>query len=78
MVGLFRLGLGTWAKGCQTKELLVPVAHHDVRIVVQELDELFQTPEATLEAAHDAAGHRVLGSWEEGKLLFGRCFSPSI
>ena len=50
-------------RGLEAEGCLHTGAHHDVCVAVQKLDELFQTPEAALEAAHDAAGHRVLGSW---------------
>lgn len=56
-----RGGLGFGAKGCSRSG-----SHHDVGIAIQELNKLFQTPEAAFEAAHDAASHRVLGSWGTG------------
>ena len=56
-------GVGLGPRGLEAEGCLHTGAHHDVRVAVQKLDKLFQTPEAALEAAHDAAGHRVLGSW---------------
>lgn len=38
-------------------------AHHDVSVPVEELDELLQTPEATLQAAQYETCNWILRRW---------------
>jgi len=40
-------------------------AYHDVRVPVEELDELLQTPEAALHAAQDEPCTWILRRWRQ-------------